>query len=403
MTRHILLASLLLAAALPGRIPAQVEPSWDASGNNLLNGAFNFRQVVWVVGDDLGNLDRSVALYGTIQFDGAGAYSLTGSVIDSDVGNSQTYTTSGTYSIAASGYGFITSPVVDEGRIYGLVSRGIFVGSSTEEAINDLFIAARAPAAASSGTASFNGNYQLVEMRFPNQNVLDARNASYRVNANGAGGIASFTATGYRANSDSLLTQTVASATYTFVNGVGTLNLGGALTESNLIAGEQRIHLSADGDFLFGGSPDGWNLIVGVRAPAGASPDLSGLFYQNGMDLDTSDPNNGILMNTYYGAFNTANGTKLGHQRLLSGFDEFPYDFTYYDDYDVGADGVYEDFLGFRNFLGANGNIQVGFGQAPTLGITVTVKAPEFTGSGVFVNPAGLVNAASSSPFTTGI
>jgi uncharacterized protein (TIGR03437 family) len=37
------------------------------------------------------------------------------------------------------------------------------------------------------------------------------------------------------------------------------------------------------------------------------------------------------------------------------------------------------------------------------LGISVALQAPSFSGDGVFLNPVGVVNAASSSPFTSGI
>ena len=52
-------------------------------------------------------------------------------------------TLTGTYSISASGYGFISNPLSSGDYVYGLVSQqGIFVGSSTESGFNDLFIAA---------------------------------------------------------------------------------------------------------------------------------------------------------------------------------------------------------------------------------------------------------------------
>src|SRR5262249_7841264 len=52
---------------------------------------------------------------------------------------------------------------------------------------------------------------------------------------------------------------------------------------------------------------------------------------------------------------------------------------------------------------GADGNIQIGYGTGTYLGLTVSVKAPSFTGSGVFISPVGVVNAASYTPFTVGV
>ena len=55
-----------------------------------------------------------------------------------------------------------------------------------------------------------------------------------------------------------------------------------------------------------------------------------------------------------------------------------------------------------RYVVGAGG-VRIGSGIGPYLGINVALPAPSFSGSGVFLNPAGIVNAASSAPFTAGI
>ena len=55
---------------------------------------------------------------------------------------------SGTYSISASGFGFLSNPIASGDFIYGLVAaNGLFTGSSTETtfAYNDMFIAAPVP------------------------------------------------------------------------------------------------------------------------------------------------------------------------------------------------------------------------------------------------------------------
>jgi uncharacterized protein (TIGR03437 family) len=49
------------------------------------------------------------------------------------------------------------------------------------------------------------------------------------------------------------------------------------------------------------------------------------------------------------------------------------------------------------------GGVRIGSGIGPYLGINVALPAPGFSGSGVYLNPAGIVNAASSAPFTAGI
>jgi uncharacterized protein (TIGR03437 family) len=52
--------------------------------------------------------------------------------------------------------------------------------------------------------------------------------------------------------------------------------------------------------------------------------------------------------------------------------------------------------------VGQNG-IRIGSGIGPYLGINVAIPAPNFSGSGVYLNPTGIVNAASYAPFTAGL
>ena len=78
--------------------------------------------------------------------------------------------------------------------------------------------------------------------------------------------------------------------------------------------------------------------------------------------------------------------------------------FTYRGTYAVNANGTYDDSVtSTRYIVGPSGGVRIGFGLGPFLGITVAVQAPGVSGSGVFLNPAGVVNAASSAPFTAGI
>jgi hypothetical protein len=123
-----------------------------------------------VVGDDSGNLSQGISIYGNITFDGNGAYSVSNAqVMDSSSSRGvQNYPAgaTGTYSISASGYGFLSTLISGGDSIHGLVTKGIFVGSSTEGGYNNLFIAA--PLASPLPTAaSFRGTYSMVDIDFP--------------------------------------------------------------------------------------------------------------------------------------------------------------------------------------------------------------------------------------------
>src|SRR5436309_2489967 len=112
-------------------------PLWDASGNSQLNGNYYFRQVLY-------------------QADNTGA---------------------------ASGYCFMSSPVIQSAKVYFLLSKGILMGSETETSTNDMFIAAPV---ASLSAASFSGAYTISAF-FPGATPASSADASYQLNPDAAG------------------------------------------------------------------------------------------------------------------------------------------------------------------------------------------------------------------------
>ncbi|MDP8979797.1 MAG: hypothetical protein M3O35_04300 [Acidobacteriota bacterium] len=387
----------VLAAALAPHASAQ----WDTSGNGLLKGTYYFREVIWVVGDNSGGLNRGLALYGNITFDGNGNYTISGAQL-ADSGNAGLQILSpGTYSISASGNGFLSSPISNGDSVYGLVSRGIFIGSSTESGFNDLFIAA--PLASPAPTnASFQGPYTLFDLDFTDGIPADTLESQIQINPDGNGNIPGVRVTGYAGGGGSTqFSQNIGSARYFFSNGAANVNFGTA-TSSSLVAGTKFLYLSADGSFVFGGSPTGFDMIVGVRSPT-ATPNFSGLYYQAAAYQDESQLATGFSdLQTWYGSFKANAGVILGHQRFLSVFNNNSFDYNYTDSYALNADGTYNDTNNHYIF-GAGGAIRLGIGIPPTIGISVAIQAPSFTPTGVFIDPTGIVNAASSALFTAGI
>lgn len=400
------LMALLLVGAASWQAAAQTSVSFDSSGNGLLKGTYYFRQVAYLIGDDFGNLSRAFALYGNITFDGNGGYTLTATANDSDAGFLQPYSTSGTYVISASGLGSISNPLSSNDSIYGLVSQGSFIGSSTESGFNDIFAAT--PVGSPQATnASFKGTYWIADLDFPSGDPRVARNSLMQLNPDGAGNLGSISATGYIGTSTNPISQTILGVRYAFSNGAANLTFGGTLTNSNLIAGNHFLYISPDGNFVFGGSPAGWDIFVGVRATPNASPalTLNGMFYQAGIDLDNSQANAATgfsNLTTHYGAFKAGGGVSVGHHRIASGLAASVYDYSFAGSYTVGSDGTYED-AGQKYIVGANGTIRIGFGKGPYPAVNVALQAPNFTGTGVFLDPTAIVNAASSAPFTIGV
>jgi len=387
----------LLFAALAG---AQ---TFDTSGNNLLQGTSYFRQVIWLVADGSGSLGRAISFYGTINFDGNGKYTINNAaVFDSNAGFPQSFSVAGTYSISASGFGFLSHPLSSGDSVYGLVSRGIFIGSSTESGTNDLFISAPL-ANPLPGNGSFSGAYSMADVDYSSGIPTGSRDSQFQLNADGNGNLGTVQASGYiAARGTTGIAQTLTGVKYFFSNGGANVNFGGTLSSTNLIAGTKYLYFSADGEFVFGGSPTAWDMIVGVRS-RGTAPAYGGLYYQAGVYQDESGLASGFGdLNSFFGSFKANAGTLLAHQRLLSLLQNNPIDSTYSDSYTLKGDGTYDDVDNHYVF-GAGGAIRIGVGKNPSIGLNIALQAPSFNPSGVFIDPTGILNAASSALFTAGV
>lgn len=389
---------LMLLAA----IPQAWAQTWDSSGNKLLNGSYYFRQVFYIVGYQDGSLSEAVSVYGSIVFNGTGTYTGRVSVYDSSSGLSNT-SINGTYAIAASGYGFISNPLVAGDTVYGLVnSSGIFIASTTEtlNGYNDMLVAA--PIASPAPTvATFKGNYTLAGIDLSSGTPSSTLDYLLQVSPDGVKNLGTITGTAYAGQGGSTkYAQSISGSTYIASGGAMVVTV--PQTNNGFISGQKYLYISPDGNFVFGGSPQGWDMIVGVRAASG-NPSFGGLYYQAGIDQDdsqllTEDFGN---LDSYYGSFNAANNNIIGHQRILSVFNNNTYDYTYADSYSALNSGAYSSSV--MSYVVGAGGVRVGTGIGPYLGINVAIPAPSFGGSGVYINPTGIANAASSAPFTASV
>jgi uncharacterized protein (TIGR03437 family) len=404
---------LSLCAVSVGPLAAQ-GPAFDTSGNGLLSGTYYFRHVIYVISTSAdvsgytGDITEAIVSYGAISFDGNGNYSTSNSVlVDSSSGQSP-LSASGKYSISASGYGFLSNPVVNGDSIFGLVSaNGVFVGSSTETAYSysDLFIAAPL-ASPLPGNSSFQGGYTVAGF-LPGGNPLNSADVFFPMNPDGQGNLGTVSVTGYYGGGGTkTLSQTSSNVRYSFSSGAAVVTFPTSST-ANFFSGQEILYFSPDGNFFFGGSPtDGFDMLVGVRNGAGTE-NFGGLFYEAGIDQDVSQ-----LLGTgyanfdaYYGSFNaTSAGNIVLHERLNSVFNANAYGTTFNDTYPTPPAGTYTDTASsFQYAVAAGGAVRIGQGIGPYLGINVALQAPAFSGPGVYLNPTGIVNAASFAPFTAGI
>jgi uncharacterized protein (TIGR03437 family) len=287
--------------------------------------------------------------------------------------------------------------------IYGMVNaQGIFVGSSTENqnGYNDVFIAA--PLATPVPAAStFKGSYSLAYMDLSTGNPASTIGGMLQMNPDGGGNVGTVTFSGYQGPS-AKGTASFSNIKYTFSNGAAVVTFPNSNTA--LFTGQYYLYFSPDGNFVFGGSPNSFDLIVGVRTGTG-TPNLNDTYYEAGLDQDESTLNAGYAsLDSFYGSFRAKSGTIVGHQRLLNFFNPEATDYTYSDTYSIPSSGAYTSPN--TNYVVGSG-IRIGSGIGPFLGISVALQAPTMSSSlsttGVFLDPQGVVNAGSFAPFTAGV
>ena len=160
---------------------------------------------------------NNLNIHGNITFDGAGNYSFSGTVENSTANPAMsTLDATGSYSISGSGQGSISSiyTAFSIDPIVGLVSHGIFIGSTTEtdEGFNDLFIAA--PVGSEATNATLNGAYTIayIDPTYPGDALLT-------MTADGQGNIGTVNVTSYTGASTTATTQSLGGVTYAFSNG----------------------------------------------------------------------------------------------------------------------------------------------------------------------------------------
>jgi uncharacterized protein (TIGR03437 family) len=407
---RVMLAAFCLAGLTVGQASAQ-GPTFDTSGNGLLSGVHFFRRVVYYLGDNAGDLQQAQAFYGAINFDGNGHYTISGAqLFDSNNSGVVSFSQTGTYSVAASGYGFMSAFVTGENPMYFTVSNGVVIGSTTEginltDRRNDVYISSPPPSPLPVNS-TFSGSYQMAGF-IPGGQPGNASDVFFPMNADGNGNVSNVNVTGYfGSQGTAIVTQPAGNLKYRFSNGTAVVTFPNN-SNSFFFAGDEYLNFSADGKFVFGGSPNFFDMVIGVKNDASSVVEnFSGLYYQGGIDQDVSQLATAGFANldTYYGTFSANGGSLLGTQRLNSLFNNNAITTTFADTFPTTLTGGTPVSDAFTQYAFSNqGSIRIGAGIWPFLGLTVGVRAPSLSASGVFLNPMGITNAASSSSFVGGI
>ena len=386
----------------------QTAVNLDTSGNGMLKGTYSFRQLSVVNYDNNGNVTEMAATYGKIVFDGNGNYTLTGQKVDNAVsgGQPQTLSVSATYGIGSNALGSLDNPLAptdSSSWVYGAVGQGgVFVGSSTEGLYNDVFIAIPAPAS-NPTNATLNATYSVGVLDFPGAKETSIKNALFKIAPNGQGALGSLSFVGQIASSTSAVTQTASGATYA-VQSDGSFTLtvptpSGVTSNNALFSGTKTMYLSADGNFVLGGTSNGFDIFFGVKPAATAFSDknFSGLYFMGALEDAVST--NGV--DSFYGSVNS-NGaaTQIMHERLTAPYYSYAIDYGTDNHAGLNSDGTITDDFGYSYAFGANNTAFVAVGTGGYFSLIAGVQAPSLSGSGAFLHPLYITNAFSFSPTT---
>ncbi len=363
--------------------------------NRSLSGKYFFRHIQ-LSPDSSGSATDARSMTGTITFDGAGGLSFAGQQTVATAA-SVSVSGSGNYSVSPAGLLTMTNPQTPAGTINGRLGDGAILGSSTETTANayDLLFAIAAPATTVGNTA-LNSRYWVGTLEFPLGVTSAVRSAFFSLSADGAGKFSTFTLSGHATNQGNVpITQTVTGATYFLSgDGSGTASLPGA----SLLAANRNLYISRDGNYILGGSTAGGahDMLIGIRAPANAQTSASwkDRYWTAGMRA-------GGRIETSVGAVSSNGAGKLLSARRIRGFGVGVVDYTGVATYSVSADGSGSSQL-VKTAIGAGGNAFVGVGVSAvdpgTYELSFGLRMPAVSGSGVFINPQGIVNAAGFAP-----
>jgi uncharacterized protein (TIGR03437 family) len=367
--------------------------------NQSLSGNYFFRYVS-ILSDSSGNATDPRSLIGSMIFNGAGKYTFTGEEV---VGGAAAVSDSngGNYSVDPAGVVTMDSPIRTGDQVNARLSAEALIGSGTENADNtfDMLVAVPQPTSATTLT----GPYWVVTLEFPGGLVANARNSFFSLNSSGIGQLATTSVYGHAATvlNGAPTKQQLTGATYNVAsNGSGTVSFGTAST-SLLLSGTKNVYLSADGNMLIGGSTaaGSHDIMIGVKALANPTLSswsgnswISGLRYESATGDPAWDSNVGSL------AAKIAGSTTF-YQRLKA-LGSSNTDFTAVNNYSLNTGGSLTVELS-QVGLGSGGTfVEAAIDPTDPGGFEIDLGVPwmPVSGSGVFLDPRGVVSAASYAP-----
>ena len=377
----------------------------QALSNATLTGKYYFRHVQFTT-DASNNVTDARSITGALTFNAVGNYTGNGQQVTGG-GSAVAFSINGTYTLSSAGVVTLSNPQKPALSINARYSPEAVIGSSTDSSENtfDLFVAIPAPAATAALTvANLKGNYFAGNFELTSSSIAQVRNFSLSATFDGAGAVSALSGRGHAANysSGAIVSQTVTGVTYTLtVDGSGTLATPAGVP-ATFISAAKTLYLSASGNMFLAVTPGAHDIMIGVKAISGAASNasLAGRYWQAGIRVDTAT-GNGSQSYTGSGVV-IASHTALNVSRRLHTLGTTgPLNYTGSLPFTIGTDGT-----------GSIGVSRIGLGPAgafftaanvttldPTAyEVSVAIPIPTVTGSGVFLNPQGVVNAAGNAP-----
>ncbi len=369
--------------------------------NRALTGKYFFREIL-VIADTSGRVMDARSVLGILTFNAAGQYTYSG---QQALGTTAPAAVNGvgTYTVAPNGTVSLTDPLRNTVILNGRYGVEALIGSSTETTDNsfNLIVAIPAPTASQSN-ASLNGSYTVATLEFPSATTASVKNTFSALQLNGAGVLSSNRVFGHAANvaNGAPATQSIAGGTYAVTaDGSGTAVFGNT---APLLAGTKNIYVSRTGNVILGGSTTAGaqDILIGVKTAVGGASNASwhDLFWTAGLRVDTAG---GTA--AYAGSLNAipSVGRVTMTRRLHQAGAPAALDFTGVNNYTINSTGTGNAEL-TQVGLGTGGDLFVSAGvnalDPGGFEVNFGIRAPMLSGTGLFLNPDGIVNGASLAP-----
>ena len=265
--------------------------------------------------------------------------------------------------------------------------------------------------------STLQGAYTGAALAFPNGNTAALNSAIVTMAADGQGGFGDVPVIGHAVSEQGLtVNQRSLGATYNLnADGTGTASFG---SNASLFSGERELFTSEDGSFLLGFSisPGGRDIFLAIKnfSASAANRDWEGPYWIAELTVDNA-------FDSYSAASGALRADGTGNAALAQRLkvDGATLDFSGTNPYVINADST--GGLGFlldprtinmaigapaasddtvvpQAFVGAQ--VSATGIRSGVYGIFFGVRMPSISGSGVFVSPLGIVNAASFAPPT---